>query len=102
MIQLDSELGKKLGFTSDKFLHMSYLWKNGSDVILSFIASTEHYKGYLKGLVWQTESLGYRVLVPTPLPQMKAILQHWGWIEEPVFDETLPDIIHVWHRQDNR
>jgi len=98
MILIDSELGKRFGFTSDKFLPMSYLWGKGTDVIVSFIASAKQGKGHFRALVDRIQSLGYRVLVPTPLPQMEMILRKWGWIEDSVWDEQFKDYVSLWRR----
>lgn len=71
MIELDSSLGKELGFVSSKF--DGYLWKKDNAIIISFIISKK--KGNFKKLVEKILSTGHRVDIPTPLGKMQEIVQ---------------------------
>ena len=73
MIALDSETGKELGFTSDRFKNGSYLWKDGNDIIISFIWSQA--KGNFKALVDSIKQKRLTVVIPTPLGRMGRKLQ---------------------------
>lgn len=96
MIPVDSETGRRFGFTSDRFSPISYLWGKNDDVIVSFIHSTEQGKGYFSGLVKNIEAQGYRVVVSTPLPRMEAILVRWGWKPSYVWDDDFQDNVQIW------
>ena len=50
IIELDSEFGKELGFTSDKFW-ASWLWKRGNRIIISMICAKKREKGILRNLL---------------------------------------------------
>lgn len=49
IVELDSEMGKKLGFTSDLF--DGWLWERGEDIYISFIMSNLEGKGNLRKLI---------------------------------------------------
>lgn len=76
-IALDSELGKKIGFTSDKF--KGYLWIKENDVFISAILSLHEGKGNLNRLFSKIEELGYNIKVPVPLGKMRSILLKKGF-----------------------
>ncbi len=71
-IDLDSEIGKALGFTSDKFA--GWLWKDGAKILISFIESIQAGKGNLSKLFDAIEGAGFKVAVPTPMHDMREIL----------------------------
>lgn len=97
MIQLDSDAGRLIGFTSDKFHTDSYLWKQDGRILISFIHSKEENKGSLSSLLGAIESLGLKVAVPTPLARMQSILERKGFKphieEEPGFGN-----VEVWEK----
>jgi hypothetical protein len=76
IINLDSNRGKRFGFTSDLF--DGYLWKRGPRIIISFIESRDPGKGHLKALFDRIESLGYTIAVPTPSNRMRMICEKRG------------------------
>jgi hypothetical protein len=84
-IQLNSTFAQKLGFTDDKFISGSYLWKKGNTIIVSFIASLQPGKGHFSNLLNKIQKLGYKIEVPTPFPKMKAILLKKGFIKKMKF-----------------
>jgi len=72
-IEPDSELGIKLGFTSDKF--DGWLWDSGDYITISFIESRDPGKGNLKQLFDNIENMGYGIFVPTPFDRMRKICE---------------------------
>jgi len=89
-IQIDSNYGKRLGFTSKKFMGYSYLWKIEDKIYLSLIESKEKNKGTLTELFGNISALGFRIAVPNPLPLMEKILLKGG------FSKTMEDDSEVW------
>ena len=85
IIELDSEAGKELGFTSDKFIDGSrsqigsYLWKKEGYIFISFIQSKENRKSHLSKLFDAILSKGYGIKVPIPSALMEAILRKKGF-----------------------
>lgn len=79
-IEVDSEFGKQIGFTSDKFSWDSYLWRDGERIFISLISSRHEGQGNLSVLFKNIEALGLRVAVPTPFARMQAILEHKGFV----------------------
>ena len=70
----DSEKGKELGFTSDKYSSHSYLFRKDSTMIVSFIETVTPGKGYFSQLLNNLKKSGYNVKVPTPSNIMREIL----------------------------
>ena len=94
-INLDTERGKALGFTSDRF--DGYLWKAGDTVVISFIVSLK--KGNFKQLVDTILSLGLSVQVPTPLGRMRDILERNGYTQSFKFCEEFGEDVELWTLQ---
>ena len=106
IIILDTIAGKELGFTSDKFLCGSYLWKRGEYIYISFIHSREQRKGYLSAL-FDTILKGYGIKVPNPSVLMEAILIKKGFerTEEPSESIELSkyhEFVEVWVKEKNK
>ena len=76
-IEPDSDVGKALGFTSDKF--EGWLWKTGDRVLISMIVSLQEGKGHLRSLFDAIEARGLKVAVPTPFARMKKICKLRGY-----------------------
>ena len=74
LINLDSTIGRSLGFYSSKFEECSYLFKVEDKIYISFIESKEKRKGHLNKLFNNIWEAGYKVAVPTPMPLMEQIL----------------------------
>jgi len=93
IIELDTERGNLLGFTSDRF--DGYLWKSGDAVLVSFIVSKR--RGNFRELVRRIHALGLTVKVPTPLGRMQEILLKNGYqhTQEP-FDMEPGEMVDVW------
>lgn len=79
IIKLDSKRGKELGFISNRFTGLSYLWEFEDCIIISLIESTEEGKGYLSYLFKSILAEGKAIKVPTPLKKMLPILKHKGF-----------------------
>jgi len=94
IIKLDSELGRELGFTSDKF--EGWLWKNGNDIWISFIESKHKGRGDLSRLFETILEKGYTIKVPTPVDKMKLILIKKGFKKTTEFDERTGKLVEVW------
>lgn len=96
-IEVDSHIGKKLGFNSKRFLSASYLWRDGKYIYVSFIAVTHPRRGYLRELFQTLEKLGLGIKVPTPFARMKEILlkQDYKQTNER-FDGEIHDDCEVW------
>jgi hypothetical protein len=101
MIELDSDFGKEIGFTSDKFtggfMGGSYLWRNGDRIIISFIESKNEGKGDLSRLFNSIEALGLRVAVPTPMLRMRAILKRKGFKPHGEYSEM--GTVEMWEKE---
>lgn len=102
IIELDSELGEKLGFTSAKFSKGSYLWLDKKRILISFIASRKRRKGYLRSLFENIEASGYLIAVPSPLLLMETILEHWGFEMCTEYDHVIDEYVEVWMKPDKR
>lgn len=95
MITPDSEKGRALGFTSERF--DGWLWEDSQRMWISFIESLQQGKGHLSELFRAIEAAGYAIAVPTPFPRMEAILRRKGF--EPHIEESeLGDPVEVWIR----
>lgn len=82
MIRLDSDRGKSLNFTSDRFSHGSYLWKLNGAIIISFIASRQ--KGNFRQLANAILDAGFKVQIPIPRGRMKDIVRKAGYTQTSV------------------
>jgi len=72
-IGLDSEAGKRFGFTSDKY--GGWLWERDGAIYVSFIATRDEGRGDLSALFNAILAAGLTVKVPTPLGKMRNILE---------------------------
>lgn len=73
IIEPDSPLAEKIGFTSNLF--EGYLWIINNDLYISFIVSKNPKKGNFSRLLETIEKQGYTIKVPIPLGKMKSILE---------------------------
>lgn len=96
-IDVDSEWGNKLGFTSDKF--MGYLFHVGDYITISFIASKIPGQGNLSKLFDRIQELGLGIRVPTPFPLMEYIVKkkQFKMTRAPFAPEHgIHELIDVW------
>ncbi|NJR71309.1 MAG: hypothetical protein HC771_23825 [Synechococcales cyanobacterium CRU_2_2] len=94
IIEIDSDRAASIRFTSDKFMHGSYLYKVGNEIIVSFIASKQ--KGNFFALVQSILSEGFSVVVATPLPEMRRIAVKNGYQREMRQHEGMGCEVETW------
>lgn len=92
IVELDSFVGKMIGFTTDRF--DGYLWKNYDSITISFIASKQ--KGNFRQLVERILELGLAVEVPTPLPNMRRIVEKNGYVMTTEYDASTGEFFELW------
>jgi len=92
----DSEFGKKIGFTSDKF--RGYLWKRGDSIYVSMIISKKPCRGNFSRLIENILRLGYKVKVPTPIGIMPLILAKKGFKKTYEYYKEL-GMVEVWIKE---
>ncbi len=91
LINLDSPLGKKLGFTSDLF--EGWLGLTDNYIYISCIISLKPRQGNLSKLFNNINKYGYGIKVPTPFADMLAIIKKKGFVEtKEYFKEAGQDI----------
>jgi hypothetical protein len=98
MIRLDSEFAKELSFTSGFFKEGSYLWGDGNRVVVSLIESRNPGQGAFRTFLRTCDRLGIIIVVPSPLPRMMAILQHYGFVETWESDDVFGEV-DVWIKE---
>ena len=94
MIPVDSVDAKKIGFTSDKFVRESYLWKEGNKIMVSFIESRVQRNGNFEGLCDAIHELGFMVAVPTPSNMMRNFLNKHKF--KQTYESNDGDSVEVW------
>jgi hypothetical protein len=62
------------------------------------IAAEKPGNGHFKALVRAIENSGLKVAVPTPLPQMQAVLEHWGFKPRMEPAPEMGEDVEVWER----
>jgi len=77
IIELDSQFGKEIGFTSDKFVG-SYLWRIGKYIWISMIISRQEKQGNVRTLMDKINEKGFLLKVPTPSTRMQHICEERG------------------------
>ena len=95
IIELDSEFGKEIGFTSDKF-KASWLWKKGNRIIISMIWAKKEREGYFTELIKNIKDKGYEVAIPTPIGLMEILVRKWGFKRIMEYSEDFKDYVEVW------
>ena len=96
IIELDSKFGRRLGFTSDRFLSLSYLWKDKNRIIISAIESRIENKGYFSELIKNIETEGYTIAIPTPLGIMNEIVRKRGFKKTFEYSKTFDSDVEMW------
>lgn len=102
IIDTDSEVGKLLGFTSDKFGKSSYMWKTGNAVWISAIRSIHPGKGDFSRLLKTLDGTGFDIIVPTAFPRMQQILERKGFVFEKIWDAEIEVEVEVWTKRKPR
>lgn len=98
-IDLDSKLGKELGFTSGKFNGGSYLWQVDNYIYISFIHSKEEGKGNLSCLFNAILAKGYGIKVPTPFAKMELICKAKGFQKTKEWFAACEEYADVWVKE---
>ena len=93
----DSEFGRRIGFTSDKFY--GYLWKRGDSIYISMIVSKKPMQGNFSRFIDNILRLGYKVKVPTPIGIMPLILAKKGFKKTHEYDEKFGGMVEVWVKE---
>ena len=83
IIELDSEVGREFGFTSDKF--DGWLGKQGNYIYVSFIISKQPNQGNFHNLIEAIHKHGFMIKVPTPFFRMKI------WCKNHHFKRTIEE-----------
>lgn len=95
IIELDSERGQAIGFTSDRF--DGYLWKTGRYVTVSFIVSLA--TGNFRQLAESILAQGFGVKIPTPLGRMQKIVRDAGYVQRDETWEELDERVEMWVKE---
>ena len=98
IIKPDTGFAKLIGFTSDKFDDMSYLYRVKNYIFISLIKSIGEHKGNLTKLFDAIQQEGYGIKVPTPLLLMEAILIKKGFHKTIEHSEQMGNI-EVWVKE---
>lgn len=80
LIRVDSEKGKQLGLTSDRFTEDSYLWLEGDTLWLSQLISKKEHQGYVLNILKTAKAKGYDMLCLPVSERMKMILSRFGFV----------------------
>lgn len=96
-INLDSPFARKIGFTSDKFVEHSYLWKIRKTIYISLKESVKPGQGDFSQLITNLQRRGFRVKVPTPSNRMTLILARKGF--KPTREISHGESCEVWVRE---
>ena len=81
-IEVDSSIGKIIGFTSDKFARCSYLTiVKGYGIMISAIETVgmKEHTGHFRALIKALERFGVPIRIPTPSRRMYDIMKKAGW-----------------------
>jgi hypothetical protein len=80
LIRVDSEKGKQLGLTSDRFTEDSYLWLEGNTLWLSLLTSKKEHQGYVLNIMNNAKAAGYDMLSYPVSERLKMILSRFGFV----------------------
>jgi len=94
-INLGTKEAERFGFTPHRFKAGSYLWREGTTIIISCIASVHPHHGDFRRLVEEIRRQGFRVAIPTPLGRMVGIVERSGY-QRVVETTEQGDACEVW------
>lgn len=100
-VELDSALGRELGFTSDLFAPGSYLLRERKTIIISMIIAAHPGRGDFSCLVRTIREKGYDVEIPTPLGLMEHIVLRWG-MKKKIRRHPVMGPVEIWYFQKRR
>ena len=95
VIHLDSNFGKSLGFTSDRFGRDSFLWKINDVIVISMITLSLR-TGNFRELVEKILAYGFSIEVPMPIGRMRTIVEKCGYVKEYRTCEFTKESVEVW------
>jgi hypothetical protein len=84
------------GFTKERW-DGSFLVLEDDRVMCSVLHASEEGAGFFRELLRGIEACGYRVAVPCPMPNMVAILKHYGFVSH-MERADIGDSVDVWER----
>ena len=96
-IGINSEFGKEIGFTDDKF--SGWLWKKGNYIYVSFIESKQEGKGNLSKLFNSIQAKGFGIKVPTPFSRMESIIKRKSFVKTHEMFEAVGEMADVWVKE---
>jgi len=94
IIEPDSEFGRQIGFTSDKF--EGWLLKKGDVIYISLIINKQPEKDNLSKLLDNILRLGYTIKVPTPLGVIELKECKKGFRLAKVWWDLAEEWVDVW------
>ena len=94
VINLDSEFGKKIGFTSDRF-GSSWLWKKGNDMYISMVIAKTPGQGHFREVYDNLRKEGYTIKIPTPFAILRDFCERHGFKKTVEHDEKAGDC-EIW------
>lgn len=75
----DSDKGKELGLTSDRFEEGSYLWLENNTLYISMLISKKEHQGYVVNILTKARQHGYKMESVPVSERMKDILKKFGF-----------------------
>jgi hypothetical protein len=78
-IDVDSEPGVWLDFTSNIFEPFSCLWKEGKEIYVGFIATKYRGAGHFRAFCCKTIPMGFTLKIPEPSPFLRDICLRNGY-----------------------
>jgi hypothetical protein len=93
IIEIDTDSGKQLGFTSDRFFPQSYLWRTGNTITISFIMAKQ--KGMFRQLINAILEKGFDFEIPTPSGRMREIADKQRWRFCQRFNEEFGEEVEI-------
>ena len=81
LVLVDSDFGKDIGLTSDKFYDGSYLWyrKEENTLWLSMLMSKEEHRGYVLNILRVAHNREYNMKAVPVSRRMFTILDRFGF-----------------------
>ena len=98
VLQPGSPAALWFGFKADEFAVDSYLWVQGNNVYVPFIASERPGEGNVTRLFKSINDRGFTVIVPIPFPKMEEILRHLGFEQGLDYSFEHQKHVEVWIR----
>jgi len=87
MIDLDSDFGRSIGFTSDLFKDGSFLFGDENGILwISMVLAKHKGAGDFRSMMQNIESMGITFRIPTPIGNMVRICMKQGWMLKSAYD----------------